>query len=384
MIDISNKLHAMVDEFVSNLSSKCVNLANNVSGESHQFVAADSTPSDPKTPRSSNRTTSEVLSGLKRPSITPLASSHQREGKSHMQHAKSNLQTGHIKNREEGRNLRSMNDPKAKSAALQVLEDLHDNNGVDSDIDATLSRDSENRGGTTTRMAAKGRVNQTVELLSSDSVSDDCPRRRPKFPARNRGTQRFSKGRASTSQGRSRRIETRSPSESPESSHNLDYGYEEDTPSFVGTSPRGDMVSPKLRWPEDIEGSHLNGGTGKKLDYDDVQDHTENLNMQERLNDDVDITLEEDAEPLGEDTGRHPIPAESDGEELPVLPKVPVKRKVMNEPRICERRTQRGRATSGSPQTKKQRTPQIDASVITQLVFGRRPQNCVSVPTSYL
>ena len=77
----------------------------------------------------------------------------------------------------------------------------------------------------------------------------------------------------------------------------------------------------------------------------------------------------------------NPGEAESDGEEMPVLPKVPVKRKSLNEAKACERRTQRGRPKSASPQMEKQKTPTIDASVITQLEFGRRPQNCVSIST---
>ena len=70
---------------------------------------------------------------------------------------------------------------------------------------------------------------------------------------------------------------------------------------------------------------------------------------------------------------------ESDGEELPVLPKVPVKRRLQNEARAGERRTQRGKTNRTSPSTKKHRTPQLDASVITQLEFGRRPPNSVSL-----
>ena len=91
MLDISNKLHAMVDEFVSNLSSECGNLVNNIGSEAHQIGTPGSAPADPKAQRPSNRTTSEVLSGLKRPSITPPASSHHRDGKSHVQHANSAL-----------------------------------------------------------------------------------------------------------------------------------------------------------------------------------------------------------------------------------------------------------------------------------------------------
>jgi hypothetical protein len=44
MLDISNKLHAMVDEFVSSLSSECDTLANNVSALPHLYVPNDSGP----------------------------------------------------------------------------------------------------------------------------------------------------------------------------------------------------------------------------------------------------------------------------------------------------------------------------------------------------
>ena len=384
MLDISNKLHAMVDEFVSNLSSECDSLANNISGEAHPYVATDLAPADPKTPRPSNRTTSEVLNGLKRPSITPPTGSHPREGVHNVQHAKPKLQAGHSKNREEGRNLRHTIDIKPKSVALQVFEDLISPKSADTDIEEILSRDEENRGGRASRTIAKGRPHQDVELLSSDSASDDSPRPRAKYGPRSLGTQPATKGRASTPHGRSRRPVRRSPSRSPESSHSTDYSYEEDTPNIGGTSPGGDTPFLKLRWPLDIGGSNEEEKAGKKLDNLDLHGDTRKQNMHEGNNDDVDVSLEEDEEFDGEDTGRNPIPAESDGEELPVLPKVPVKRKVQSEARVSERRTQRGKTKSGSPQTKKQRTPQIDASVITQLQFGRRPQNCVRFPTPLL
>jgi hypothetical protein len=92
--------------------------------------------------------------------------------------------------------------------------------------------------------------------------------------------------------------------------------------------------------------------------------------------------LVEDDEMTDEDVQRRPNGTDTDGEELPVLPKVPVKRKLMSEPKGSERRTQRGRSKSTSPQLKKQRCPQIDASVITQLEFGRRPINSVSISRS--
>lgn len=91
MVDISNKLHALVDEFVSNLSSECNSLAHNVSAEAHMYVAHDSALAGSQTQRTSNRTTSEVLNGLKRPSPDPLTSSCNIEGKSEVQHLNTNL-----------------------------------------------------------------------------------------------------------------------------------------------------------------------------------------------------------------------------------------------------------------------------------------------------
>ena len=82
-----------------------------------------------------------------------------------------------------------------------------------------------------------------------------------------------------------------------------------------------------------------------------------------------------------EDIGRNEIGSESDDEELPVLPRNPVKRKLTNETKVCERRSQRGRTKSTSPQVKKPRTPQIDPTVIRQLYFARRPPNAVSTAT---
>ena len=98
-----------------------------------------------------------------------------------------------------------------------------------------------------------------------------------------------------------------------------------------------------------------------------------------RKQDDEQINVHEGDESNEKDFEANHIGTETDGEEIPVLPKVPVKNKILNEAKGCERRTQRGSTKSASPQLKKQNTPQIDASVITQLKFGRRPQNCVSI-----
>ena len=378
MIDISNKLHALVDEFVSNLSSECDSLANNVSGEDHMYVAQDIALAGSQSKRPSNRSTSEVLNGLKRPSSAPLSSTHTREGRSEVQHVKTTLKTGNSRDREESRDLRPKRDMKPKSAGQQGLDDPKRATNVDTDIDEILSRELETRGGSRTHVGAKGRLLPAVELLSSDSGSDD----RPRPPAKNSGrwprTKPATKGRDSTSQGRSKRKERRSPSKSPESSHSTDYSYEEDTPSLGGTSPHGESTFMKMRWPSDLGGSGEDGGVGQRSDNNDAFGNTEYQPKHERKKSDGDISLDEGDESNGEDTGHNPIQTDTDGEEVPVLPKVPVKRKVTNQPKVHERRTQRGSAKSASPQTKRQRTPQIDASVITQLQFGRRPQNCVS------
>jgi hypothetical protein len=42
MLDISNKLHALVDEFVSNLSSECDSLTHNVSAQAYMYDEQDS------------------------------------------------------------------------------------------------------------------------------------------------------------------------------------------------------------------------------------------------------------------------------------------------------------------------------------------------------
>ena len=118
MLDMSNKLHAMVDEFVNSLTSVHETLANNASTEAHLYVARDRAVADAQTQRQSNRTTSEVLNGLKRPSSTPSSSSHHDPGKLHVEHVKLNLQARNNRLREEGKNLRHIKDKKAKTAAL--------------------------------------------------------------------------------------------------------------------------------------------------------------------------------------------------------------------------------------------------------------------------
>lgn len=382
MSDISNKLHALVDEFVSNLSSECGSLANNVSAEAHVHVAHDSALVDAQTQRPNNRTTSEVLKGLRRPSPSPNTSSHNKEGKSHVNHAQSSLMTGNTNNREEGKNLRFIKDTKARIAALKESGEPERVKSVNYDIEELLLRDLENHGDSKIHNKLKKRHMQTVELLSSDSASDESSPPRAKPSARRREGKHSTKGRESTSQGRSRRKERRSPSRSPSSAHSMDYSYEDDTPDIGGTSPHSETRFAKLRWPSDSGASHEDGVKGTKNDIDDGPSNTVYRPKRERKKAVVDTSGEEGDESNGEDLGRNPAESESEAEELPVLPKIAVKRKESNQPKAAERRTQRGRTKSTSPQTKKQRTPQIDASVITQLQFSRRPPNCVSVRRS--
>lgn len=381
MLDINNKLHALVDEFVSNLTSECDSLANNASTPAFQYVAHDSAIADGQTQRPSNRTTADVLNGLKRPTSAPSTSSMHKEGKSHVQNVKNNLQGASNRNKESSKNLRPIQDMKAKSAKTLELDDPYRLKSDDTDIEDILFTKPEDRGNGRNHVSPKGRHVLAVELLSSDSASDSSLPPRAKYSARRRGTQQPANGRDTNSQGRSRRTERRSPSRSPFSSPSTNYSYEEDTPHLGGTSPHASSPFPKLRWPLDPGTSLEDVGKGSKNAMNNEHGHTEYQNKHERKKIDMDVSLEEGDKPNGEDTALNPIGTDSEGEELPVLPKVPVKRKATNQPKVSEKRTQKGRTKTSSPQTKKQRTPHIDASVITKLEFGRRPENCVSGPT---
>ena len=329
MLDISNKLHALVDEFVSNLSSECDSLKNNVSARAHMYVADDSAPEAAKVQRHSNRTATEVLNGLKRPSGQHSMDSHY-EGKSPISHLKAKLKE---------RNSRGMDG---------------------------------------------ARQSQPVELLSSDHSSDESPPPTPKMPKKQAGNQRTRKVRNSNSRGSSPGIYIDSPLRSPESSHVMNYSYEGDTKSVGGRSLDVGTTFPKLKWPEDIADLLDDEEAEKNTVNDVVHTSKECQKKNERSIRDDDASMEEGDESNEEDHARHTIATESDLEELPVLPKVPVKRKLLNEPKSSERRTARGSSKSTSPQIKKSKTPQIDASVITQLQFSRRPLNSVRIGTSSL
>jgi hypothetical protein len=181
---------------------------------------------------------------------------------------------------------------------------------------------------------------------------------------------------ASSSRGWPTELEINSPLRSHESSHVMNYSYETDTQSPSGKSPPMESTFMKLKWPKDVE-TVPERGMGKKSENNSAGGMNETRKKYERKKGLDDVSLHLGDETNDEDTEGHEN-AESDGEELPVLPRAPVKRKLMSEARGAEKSTQRGRSKSGTQQSKKQRTPQIDASVITQLTFGKRPLNCVS------
>jgi hypothetical protein len=112
----------------------------------------------------------------------------------------------------------------------------------------------------------------------------------------------------------------------------------------------------------------------KSSEDDQKQPGSESPKRPERNIHDEDTSPEDGDESNEEDDKHDTNEIETDVEELPVLPKVPVKRKLMSEPKGHGKRPQKGRTKSSSPQNKKQRTPQIDASVITKLELAGDPK----------
>ena len=325
MIDISNKLHALVDEFVSNLSSECNSLAHSVSAQAQKYIANEVAPDLAQSQRPSNRTAAEVLNGLKRPSGINVADPQHREGKTHMSHAIAKSKAGSTRSRDGGRSL------------------------------------------------------PNVEVISSDNSSDECPPPKPKVSSKKLvGNHCGRKTRISTSRGRSTKIDTRSPSRSPESSHMLDYSYEGDTKSVGANILDVESTLHKLRWPDRMEDVHTPGGEGHKNDKDVVHRNKESSKIAGSSKRDEEPNFSEGDDTNEDEIGNNATGSDSNGEDLPVLPKVPVKRRLLNEARAQERKTQRGKIKSTSPQIKKHKTPVLDPTVITQLVFGRRPANSVS------
>ena len=380
MRDISNKLHALVDEFVSNLSSECDSLANNISSQASKHVAHASGAEAAKAFRLSNRTTTEVLNGLRRPSVDSSVDKHQREGKSHVEQRNLKWTSGNTNSIEEGRFVRRMRETKHSSASLEGTDTPDDVKSLDIGSEYTLSRDETLRGRGNADMVAIGKIMQSIEILSSDQSSDDCLLTSMKHPKKKMVKHNSTSIRNSDSRGRTAGAEIQSPSVSRESSHVMNYSYEEDTNSLGGGSQAIETTFQKLSWSAD-EGDDHEGGTGMNIYNISAPTHNENQKKSGRKQGDEENSQHE-GESNEEDLEGSPHGTETDGEDIPVLPRVLVKRKLLNEGKGSDRKTQRGRAKNARPQMKKQKTPQLDASVITQLEFGRRPQNCVSIATS--
>lgn len=174
-------------------------------------------------------------------------------------------------------------------------------------------------------------------------------------------------------------INAHNPSRSRESSHLLSYNYEEDFNSHDKRSPVVDHTFTKLKWPEDAR--DLDEGIRAEEDSENNDEYCNNdtSKKQEQEEDKADMGMPGDDDHNDEELGGKSEAFGLDDEELSVLPKAPVKRKLAIETKGFEKRTSRGRPKCASPKVKKQRTPQIDASVIIRLEFGSRPQNCVSI-----
>ena len=375
MRDISNKLHALVDEFVNNLSSECDSLANTISSQAS--VAARLVEAA-MAPRSSNRTTTEVLNGLRRPSENPVVDKIHREEKSHVDPGKLNSTEVTTRDRDAGKFLRTMRDTQQSTASVEGSDTPSDVRSAEYGTRYTASQYETPRGRGKADMAAIGKVMQSIEILSSDQSSDDCLLTHMKYSKSKQVKQKSSTIKTSTPRGRPAGTPKQSPSMSRESSHLMNYSYEEDTHSLGGSSPGNETTFPKLIWPADEVDEH-EVRLGTKSENNSAPSKREKHKKSGGQQAEWDLSDHQGDESNEEDVEGNPVGTESDGEEMPVLPKVPVKRKLLNEGKSSEKRTQKGRAKSASPQMKKQKTPQIDASVITKLHFGRRPPNCVSI-----
>lgn len=272
---------------------------------------------------------------------------------------------------------------KQESPSLEGDDSHRDVSYADTYSEYTPSQDEARQGRSKSDMSAIGAFMGTIEILSSDQSSDDRLRASLKQSRGRKHKQSTTKIRKCNSRGRPTGNQARSPTMSRESNHFLNYSYKEDARSLGGRSSGPETSFQKLRWP--VDEAHVIEGLNLKTNgHNSVPHINESHNQSELHKGDEEICVDEGDESNEDHLEGNAAETKSDGEELPVLPKVPVKRKLVNEAKGGERRTQRGRPKSASPQMKKQRTPQIDASVITKLEFGARPQNCVSIAALFL
>jgi hypothetical protein len=306
-----------------------------------------------------------------------------REGKSQVAIGKMNSSSGKTSNSFEEGFVRRLRDMKHVGASLEVIDTPDDVKSLDIASEPTLSRDEFQRVRGRADKAPVGKSPQSIEILSSDQSSDDCLLTSMKYLKHKKIKQNSPSIRNSGSRGRPASPNIHSPAVSRESSHLMNYSYEEDTLSLGGFGQANETSYSRPQWPAD-EGDVNEGGSLTKSENHNAPSNIEALLKYITKQGEQETSEHEGDESNDEDLEGSPIGTETDGEELPVLPKVPVKRKLLNEAKGGERKIQRGRPKSGSPQLKKQKTPQIDASVITQLEFGRRPQNCVSIANLWL
>ena len=378
MHDISNKLHALVDEFVTNLSSECDSLANNICSKAGKYEAPDIVAEAAKAPRLSNRTTTEVLNGLRRPFDNHLTSTLNREEKTHVSNVPSTLMGRNIVHRDGGLQARPVRNMKVRSQSMDEADTQTDVKSIGIGSEYTPSAGSRKHGVRNRHdMASIGKFMEHIEILSSDQSSDDCRLANLKSLKGRLQKQSTTMTTRLPSRGRPTTVHTQSSSMSRENSHFLNYNYDEDTTSLGGRSQAISSTFQKLPWPVD-EGDEVEGGLPKKREENNTPSNKTSHKKSETEHVEETISFPEGDESNEDYLEGNPPKTDADGEELPVLPKVPVKRKSLNEAKTCERRTHRGRPKSASPQTEKQKTPTIDASVITQLTLGARPQNYVS------
>lgn len=263
MADISNKLHALVDEFVSNLSSQCDSLANNISGQAGMYDAQNIVAEAAKTPRLSNRTTTEVLNGLRRPSDNPLSDTQHSQGKTSMDRVPPTQSEEKPIHKDAVRYERPARNILSRSQSQDESDTQADVKSEDTDYKYTPPQDSGKQHRSRNDMATIGKFMGAIEILSSDQSSDDCRLanlKQSKGRMRKQSTTKTSK---LHSRGMPTASRTPSPSMSRESSHYLSYSYEEDTPSHGERSQAISSQFTKLRWPLD-QGDELEGGMQKK------------------------------------------------------------------------------------------------------------------------
>ena len=134
--------------------------------------------------------------------------------------------------RDNGRSSRQMSELRSKSASSEGVDHKEDNRSMDLLFDNIVAKAEVKQRRPAKDNAAKGKFLYTVEILSSDHSSDDSLIPLLKSTKKKVGKQNSTKAQKSTSRGISIGKGIRSDSTSLESSHVMNYSYEEDTLSL--------------------------------------------------------------------------------------------------------------------------------------------------------